>query len=215
MPKIQLKAPPAAPAVWRGELRRYSSPFSLGYWWDAARELGKPRTLSFSALMIALCVALSFVPSVAISDGVKVTWGFLARALCAMVGGPVNALVFGAAEDTISFLIHPTGPYFPGYMLTTMIGTFVYALFLYRQRVTVARLFLAKLTNSVVNLFLGSLWSAILYSKGYIYYVTTRLVSYSVTLPIQVLMLALLVGALLPALTRMGLHPRQERLDIF
>lgn len=215
MPKLQLKAPSPAPSSGRGQLRRYSSPFSLGYWWDAVWELKNPRTLSFSALMIALCVALSFVPSVAISDGVKVTWGFLARALCAMVGGPVNALVFGAAEDTISFLIHPTGPYFPGYMLTTMIGTFVYALFLYRQRVTVARLFLAKLTNSVVNLFLGSLWSAILYSKGYIYYVTTRLVSYSVTLPIQVLLLALLVGALLPALCRMGLHPRQEQLDIF
>lgn len=198
-----------------GELRRYRSPFCAGYWRDATRELKNPRVLSFSALMIALCVALSFVPSIAISDGVKVTWGFLARAMCAMVGGPVNALVFGAAEDTISFLIHPTGAYFPGYTLTTMIGTFVYALFLYRQRVTVARIFLAKLANSVINLFLGSLWSAILYSKGYLYYVVTRLVSYSVTLPIQVVLLSMLIGALLPAFVRMGLHPPQEGLDTF
>ena len=202
-------------SVRQRELRCYSSPFSVGYWRDAVREVRNPRTFCFSALMIALCVALSYVPAVAIADGVKVTWGFMARGLCAMVGGPVNALVFGAAEDTISFLLHPTGPYFPGYMLTTMIGTFVYALFFYRQRVTVLRVFLAKAANSVVNLFLGSLWSAILYSRGYLYYVTTRLVSYSVTLPIQVILLVLVIGALLPALVQMNLHPQQDRLEVF
>lgn len=188
----------------------YATPFSAAYWRQAVAQFKNLRTLTFSALMIAACVALSYVPSIPITDGVRVSWGFLARALCALVGGPVNALVFGAAEDTISFLIHPSGAYFPGYMLTTMLGTLIYALFFYRARVTILRIVLAKCANSVLNLVLGSLWSAILYSKGYLYYVTTRAVTYTVTLPLQILMLVALFSALLPILARAGLIPSQQ-----
>lgn len=196
-------------------LRAYASPFSVGYWRDALSDCRRARILSFSALMIALCVGLSYVPSIPITDGVSVTWGYLARAVCGMVGGPINALVFGFAEDTITFLIHPTGAYFPGYALTTMLGTMIYALFFYRQRVTVLRIALAKLANSVFNLFLGSLWSAILYGKGYLYYVAKRLVTYSISLPVQILLLSLLLAALLPILSQMDFHPRQTRLSLW
>jgi ECF transporter S component (folate family) len=161
----------------------------------------------FSALMIAACVALSRIPSIRVTDGVRIGWGFLARATCALVGGPVNALIFGLAEDTISYLLNPTGPYFPGYALTTMIGTMVYALFLYRTKVTVWRIFLAKLCNNIINVFLGSLWSAILYSKGYLYYVGTRMVTNSIMLPIQAVMLTALYAALIPALIQLDILP--------
>ena len=187
----------------------YRTPFSGAYWRDALKDFHKPRTLVFSALMIAACVVLSYVPSIPITDGVQVTWGFLARTLCALVGGPVNALVFGLAEDTVSFLINPKGVYFPGYALTTMLGTLVYALFLYRTRVTVLRIFLAKLCNNMLNVLLGSLWSAVLYGKGYLYYVSTRIVTNAIMLPVQTVMLVLLFMALLPVLCRMGLIPAE------
>lgn len=187
----------------------YRTPFSNAYWRDSVSDFKKPRTLVFSALMIAACVALSYVPSIPVSDGVRVTWGFLARALCGLVGGPVNALVFGLAEDTISFLLNPGGVYFPGYALTTMLGTMIYALFLYRTQVTVLRVFLAKLFTNLLNIFLGSLWSAILLSKGYIYYMTTSAVKNTVMLPIQTVMLVLLFAALIPVLHQMGLLPKQ------
>lgn len=185
----------------------YSHPFSQSYWHDAVRDFKKLSTLAFSAVMIAACVALSYVPSIPIADKVRVTWGFLARALCGMVGGPVNALVFGAAEDTISFLLHPTGPYFPGYTLTTMLGTLIYALFLYRTNVTVVRIFLAKLCTNVLNVTLGALWSAILYSKGYLYYASASLVKNAVMLPVQTAMLAVFFAAALPVLSRIGFLP--------
>lgn len=196
-------------------LRAYPSPFSKDYWRQALIDCKRPRILAFSALMIALCVGLSYVPSIPITDGVRVTWGYLARAVCGMVGGPLNALVFGFAEDTVSYLIHPQGAYFPGYALTTMLGTMIYALFLYRARVSVLRVALAKIANSVFNLFLGSLWSAILYGKGYLYYLVKRLATYTVSLPVQILLLCLLLAALLPTLSRMDLHPKQEHLRLF
>lgn len=184
----------------------YRTPFSAAYWRDAAEDFRRPRTLAFAALMIAACVALSYIPSIPVGDGgVRVTWGFLARAVCAVVCGPVTALVFGFAEDTVSFLLHPSGPYFPGYALTTMIGTLIYALFLYRTRPTVVRIFLAKLCTNALNVVLGSLWSAILYSKGYLYYMTVSFYKNLVMLPVQTAMLCFLLAALMPVLSRMGL----------
>lgn len=185
----------------------FSHPFSRAYWKTAVKDFQRLPTLAFSAVMIAACIALSYVPSIPVGDQVRVTWGFLARALCGMVGGPVNALVFGAAEDTISYLMHPTGPYFPGYMLTTMLGTLIYALFLYRTRVTVVRIFLAKLLTNILNVTLGALWSAILYSKGYLYYASTSFLKNAIMLPVQTIMLVVLFAALLPILGRIGFLP--------
>lgn len=190
-------------------LRLHSSPFSPGYWHDALASFKNLRVQVFSALMIAACVVLSYVPGIYITEGVRVGWGFLARATCALVGGPINALVFGAAEDTISFLLNPKGPYFPGYVLTTMLGTFLYALFFYRAKITILRVFLAKLTNNVVNVFLQSLWSAILYDEGYRFFLVAKAGTNAIMLPVQVVMLVVLFAALLPILYRMGLLPDQ------
>lgn len=187
----------------------YRTPFSRAYWRDAAADFRRLRTLSFAALMVAVCVVLARIPSIPIHDSLRVTWGFLGRATCAMVGGPVTALVFGFVEDTLSFVLNPTGPYFPGYTLTTMLGTFVYALFFYRTRVTVFRVFLAKLCTNAMNVVLGSVWSAVLYSKGYLYYAASSLVKNAAMLPVQTIMLVFLFAALIPVLHQAGLTPKQ------
>lgn len=189
----------------------YQTPFSAAYWRSALEDFRRPRMLAFAALMIAACVALSYVPSIRIDFTdfytAKVTWGFLARSVCSMVGGPVTALVFGFAEDTISFFIKPSGPYFPGYALTTMLGNLIYALFLYRTRFGPVRVFLAKLLTNVENVFLGSLWSAILGGKGYLFYLSKSAVTNAIKLPAQTVMLCILFAALTPALCRMGWLP--------
>lgn len=190
----------------------YQNPFSATYWRTAMRDFRQPRNLAFAALMIAACVALSYIPSIRIDFtdvySASVTWGFLARSLCSMVCGPVMGLVFGFAEDTISFLMKPSGVYFPGYALTTMLGNLIYALFLYRVRFGVTRIFLAKLGTNLLNVFLGSLWSAILSGKGYLLYVSTRAVKNLLLLPIQTAILCFLFAALTPILHRMGWLPK-------
>ena len=105
----------------------FKTPFSAAYWRCAVDDFRSLRSLVFAALMIAACIVLSKF-SIPIYAGLKISFGFLARSLCALVCGPVTALVFGAAEDTLSFFLASSGdPYFPGYMLTTMLGTFIYA----------------------------------------------------------------------------------------
>ena len=140
----------------------YPHPFSAGYWRDASREVRDLRKLLFSALMIALCIVLAQVPSVPLFGGAKVTWGFLARSVCAWVCGPVLGLLFAFAEDILSFFLTGGGgyPFFPGYTLTTMLGVLTYALFLYRAPLRIWRIFCAKLLTNVQNVVLGALWMA-------------------------------------------------------
>ena len=189
----------------------FKTPFSRAYWRCALWDAKKLRTLVFSALMVAACVALSYLQSVPVVNNIRVSWGFLARALCALVGGPVNALLFGFVEDTVSYFMYPTGGYNPFYIFTTMLGVFTYALFLYRAEVTVLRVFLAKLATNLQNVFIGGLGTFLWYSggKGYWTIVTASAIKNAIMLPIQTVMLAALLAALLPILHRMGFLPDQ------
>ena len=195
----------------------YAHPFSARYWRDAADELRDLRKLLFAALMIAMCIVLAQIPSVPLFGGARVTWGFLARSVCAWVCGPVLGLLFAFAEDNLSFFLTGGGgyPYFPGYTLTTMLGVFTYALFFYRAPLTVRRIFCAKLLTNVQNVVLGALWMAILNSNGAFslatWYASASLsaVKNLIMLPVQTALLALLFAALLPALRRAGLVSRQ------
>lgn len=195
----------------------YVHPFSAGYWRTAARELKDLRKLTFAALMIAMCIVLSHVPSVPLAGGAKVTWGFLARSVCAMVCGPVLGLVFGFTEDILSFFLTGGGgyPFFPGYTLTTMLGVLIYALFFYRAKVTVRRVFLAKLLTNIQNVVLGALWMAILSGKAFYFTASASAVKNLIMLPVQTLILVLLFSVLLPVLYRAKLvswKPEKGRL---
>ena len=135
----------------------YKTPFSPAYWRDALADFRTLRVMVFAALMVAACVALSYLDSVPVVNNIGIKWGFLARALCALVCGPVMGIVFGAVEDTVSFLYHSTGAYNLFDMFTTVVGVVTYALCLYRWKVTVWRIVLAKFLTNVQNVFLGGL----------------------------------------------------------
>ena len=190
-------------------MQLFKTPFSAAYWKTAAAELKSYRALVFSALMIATCIVLSHC-KIPLGENLSLSVTFLARALCALVCGPVVVILFGAAEDTLSFFLSSGGyPYFPGYMLTTILGCMIYALFFYRAKITWRRIILAKVITNIQNVLLGSLWSAMLYSKGYIYYLTTSAVKNALYLPLQILMLGFLLQALLPVLHKTGKLPLQ------
>lgn len=185
----------------------YPHPFSAAYWRAAAAELKDLRKLTFAALMIALCIMLGHVPSVPLFGGAEITWGFLARSVCAMVCGPVLGVVFGFAEDILSFFLTGGGgyPFFPGYTLTTMLGVLIYSLFFYRTRVTVRKVFFAKLLTNILNVTLGALWMAILMGKAWYVTASGSAIKNMIMLPVQTIILVLLFSALLPVLRKMKL----------
>ena len=190
------------------------STFSPGYWKAAWGELKSLRRLVFAALICALCIVVGSL-FITVGDNLRIKFTFFFTAVGSAVYGPVLGLLVGAISDILGYILFPSGAYFPGYTISSMLGALIYALFLYRKKVTVLRLFGAKfLVNYFVNVFLGSLWSQMLYGKGYLYYMTTSLIKNSLLLPIEVMLLSALFAVLLPVFSRLGLLPGHEKHEL-
>ena len=188
-----------------------ASPFTRGYWHTAARELKNLRMLTLAAIVVALRIVLGGV-RIPLGDNLNIFFGYLINSLGSAIYGPVVALLSGFATDILGYFVRPDGPFFPGYVLSTMLGSFFYALFFYRARITLPRIIGAKLTvNLLVNVGLGAMWSAIQFSKGYYYYLAKSLTKNIGMLPIEVFLLWLFLRAMAPVCARNVLLPRQGK----
>lgn len=188
-----------------------SSLFSKGYWQGAARQFSSVRMIAIAAMFIALRIALSsvFIP-ITPSSSLRVYFTFFVTALGSTIYGPLMALAEGFISDILGYFIHPSGAFFPGYTLSAMCGSLIYALFFYRQKLSVVRIFLCKLVINVgVNIVLGSLWNSIVLGKGFYYYLAKSVIKNLVMLPIETLMLVIVFGTLYPLLVRLRLVPKQ------
>ena len=174
----------------RMPMNLYRTPCSPAYWHEANLAMKCLKLLVFAALMIAVTRALSLIPGIPIWH-TKLTWGFLARSVCALVCGPVLGLVFGFVEDT-------------------MAGVLVYALFFFRRRITVVKLVLANaVVNLLVNAAMGSVWSTMVRGGGYLGWFIPSLTKNLITILPKAAALYILFQALLPILRRMDLIPDQ------
>ena len=119
--------------------------------------------------------------------------------------GPLVGMGVGAVIDTLGFLLSSYGePYFPGYLITAMLSGLIYGVMLYQRKPTIPRLIVTRLLiNYGSNVLLGSVWKAMLYGKGYLYYLSTGMVKNTIMIPIEVALmwLALKRGRKTPAWT--------------
>jgi len=188
----------------------YQTPLHAGYWREAFACLKDLRCLVLAALLIAGRVAVTsfYIP---LAQNLKISFGFFLNAAGSFVYGPVVGLLTGFATDILGFFLHPQGPFFPGYTLTAMMGSFVYGLFLFRARITPVRLLLCKLSvNLFVNVGLNCVWSAMLYSKGYLYYLFRNTGKNLLMLPVEVLILLAVFRLVIPIAQGAGLVPKES-----
>lgn len=192
------------------DLTVFPHPFSAAYWKMAARELADLRTLIFAALIIAIRVALKqlFIP---VGESLSIYIGFIFTAVGGSIYGPVMALIVGTITDLLGFVVAPTGPFNPLFTLVEVLSTFLYAIVLYRRKITFGRLLLAKLSvNVLANILLQSSIMAIVYGKAFYVYVVPRILKNIVMLPFEVLVLTVVLGALIPPMIRLGLYSREQ-----
>ncbi|MBQ7935002.1 MAG: folate family ECF transporter S component [Clostridia bacterium] len=191
--------------------------FTKDYWLSSAKELKNTRSLALAALICALTVVLDgaatikFIPNV-----LEIKFTFFVIALGCAVYGPVTGMVIAAVVDTLCFFLANNGyAYFPGYMLTEVLVALTYGLFFYRQKITVAKLFGAKLcTNFLWHVGLNTLWSTILYDKGYLYYLGASLIKNAAALLPEVLIMAVVFAVMIPPLSKVGLLPAHSQKEL-
>ncbi|MEE0800106.1 MAG: folate family ECF transporter S component [Gemmiger sp.] len=170
---------------------------SAAYWRTAADELKNVRVLAFSGLICAFAIILESFPIYLMGHSLKILFSFLVVGLGCACYGPVVGMAAGAVIDTVGFLLAGYGePYFPGYLITAMLSGLIYGVMLYRRRPTVLRLIITRLLIDFgSNVLLGSVWKAMLYGKGYLYYLTTGIVKNTILLPLEVVLMWLVLSA--------------------
>lgn len=188
----------------------YSHPFSKAYWRDAAAELKDTKMLVFAALMIALRVALKLV-AIPLAPNLKINTAPLANALGAMVFGPVVAALGAVVSDILGVIITgDIGTYFPPLVLTEVAGSVVFALFLYRAKVTPTRTMLSRFCICFfVNVLLQTplmMWYYAVYygSSSYVLTVPTILKNLFM-FPLETVVLTLFLRMIQPITYRMKL----------
>ena len=105
--------------------------FSHTYWRSAAAEVKDLKQLVFAALICALSIVVGAL-YVVVGDNLRVYFTFFITSVGCAVYGPIMGMLVAAVTDTLNFLLFPSGPYFPGYMLGEMVAALIYGLLLYR-----------------------------------------------------------------------------------
>jgi len=190
----------------------YSHPFSAAYWRDAAAELKDTKMLVITALMVALRIALK-PAAIPLGPSLYIQTATLATALGAMIFGPVMAIPAAIVSDTVGFMIWPTGDYFLPFVLTEIASTLLYALFLYRAKVSPVRVMLARFG---ICFFVNVVLQQMIYAWYYSYIgnpeqakesimgimTVTRIFKNLALFPIEAVVLTLFLKVLMPVARR-------------
>lgn len=191
-------------------MRQFRTPFSLAYWRQAAAEIKNPRVLVWAALIVAVRVAVKSI-AIPVGQSLNITIGFLPNALGSMVYGPVVALLAGAVSDVIGALLFPMGAFFPPFTLVEMLGSLLFALFLYRAPLKFWRIALSRLSvNLLCNLLLTPIFLAWMSGRAAVLVSAPRIAKNLLLFPAETLLLALFLGAMLPELKRLRLTHSEQ-----
>lgn len=147
------------------------------------------------ALLVAVEVILSRFLSISTPIN-KIGFAFVPLALAGTLYGPWAGLGVGAVADLLGATLFPSGPYFPGFTLTTALKGLVFGLCLHNSRAGNWRaITLAVCINAIVfSLGLNTLWIHMLYGSPYHILLISRIVQELVVIPVQIVVLRV-VGA--------------------
>lgn len=147
-------------------------------------------------IMVAMLTALEIVFTRFLSFetvGVRIGFGFLPTAVCAMMFGPYAAAAVAFLADFLGVLIYSRGGfYFWGYGISQILYGLSFGFFLYKKEKNIWRIILCILLQEViVGIFLQSLWLKLAFvpQKGFFAIVISQLPQSLVMAPVKIVML--------------------------
>ncbi len=156
-----------------------------------------PKLDTLSVVTMGLLMALQLVISrFSIGNNfIKFSFTFLIVALLAKWFGPWWGMMTAAVVDVVGTLM-TGGPFFIGFTLSAVLGSLIFALFLYRQKASWVRIALAAITIAVVvNTLLNTLWVTIMYQTPFWSLLPIRVLKQLIVTPIQIVLLYWLLNS--------------------
>lgn len=149
------------------------------------------KTLVILAVLVAIHVVLSRLVSIQLWNEKRYSVAFISIYVAAYLFGPIYAGIMGAVSDIIGALCFPTGPYFPGFTLTTFLTGVIFGLLLSdREKMNwkyVLKTVVAVLINEwILGWLINSLWISILYGSPYIGLLAGRAIQEAIMTAVQI-----------------------------
>ena len=161
----------------------------------------KTRKMLILALLMAINVAISSL-FIEVGPNLRLYFTYIVNMIVAANFSLPLVITYAIVEDFIAFFLFPSGPFFLGYTITAVAGCVIYHIFLHKE-INLKNIIISKtLVNIFVNIGLNSLWSSMLFSKGYIYYFSKSVVKNLLMLPIEVMVFYTIYRLLKPLLNK-------------
>ncbi|MEG1448878.1 MAG: folate family ECF transporter S component [Oscillospiraceae bacterium] len=156
---------------------------------SSIKELKNLKSLIVLSLLIALNISLGIF-TIPLPFGATVGISFVAIASAGYLFGPVCAGTAAALCDIIKYILHPTGPFNPGFTICAIIGGFIYGIFLYKKNVTIKNCIFAKVFIAlIVNITLNTLFISLTYGKSFWGILPLRIVKNITCIPVETVIL--------------------------
>lgn len=181
------------------------------YWTEAAKNFTRTKMLVYAALICALRIVIKALKIPVLPGNLNISFDAYINALGSLVYGPLVGLVVGAVSDTIGAILFPSGTYFFPFIFVEMSSSFIFGLFLWKRKITVPRVILAKFAVSFFcNIILTSLVMKWFYAylelkKAYPFINAVRIVKNLIMFPIEGILICFILNAFMPVLKQLKL----------
>ena len=151
------------------------------------------RVLAGAGMLSAIAIVLGFF-KIPLTQIIELRFQSLPIAAAGYLFGPACGGIVGFIADVGGYLIRPTGPFFPGFTLTSILSGVIFGLILHGKKPTLQRILAAQIVHTLLcGLLLNSLWLSLLYGRGFIAAMSARFVKELIMIPVNTLMLAAVI----------------------
>ena len=164
----------------------------------------KSKKIILSGLLLSLYIILSRFVSFK-SQILVISFSFIPIIISAIILGPKYSLVIAALGDFLGATLFPFGSYFIGFTIIEAFSGLIYGIFLYKKEVQeeeksffeghnffIRLLFCSFINLIIIGIFITGLMISKLYGQAYIVVLSSRAITKTIMLPIQIIIMYLL-----------------------
>ena len=152
---------------------------------NSAKELRKLRTIVTLGMLGAVAAILGIF-TVQAGENLKIGFSFIANEMAGFLFGPVCGGLFSGVADIVKMIVNPTGGFFPGFTISSILGGIIFGFVLYKEPLSFKRVLLANfLVAFLVNIILNTYWLTILYGNSFLVLLPPRILKNIIQFPID------------------------------
>jgi len=162
---------------------------------NSSKKISNTYTICICSVMVAMYVVLDMF-QLPLSPQLVVSFSYIPISITGWLFGVPCAMLVGGISDILSFLIRPTGAFFPGFTVTAILTGALFGIFLHGTRgkkIWLYSIVSKTLVSVLLNIGLNTLWTSMLVGKAYIVLLYERTAKNIVMLPIEIIVMALII----------------------